>query len=263
MKTKVLWVLVLSATTVGATEALASNRENTTDGTPTLTSTITPAAALTPDSSSPAPSFTPTPMVAPTWAPQAVGPVSETLKPKKPSRWISSAALGVGLPLSPNIQTAYTSGFDADLGSGYRVTDNFSIWLDLNLDLFGSKNDTLTNGNNFTLIEAAFWARYRIFNGDFSPYFFVGPGIAYNEYRSNQGAIIDVNTGYGYIPYSYEFDFLTEGGFGLEMSLGSGLATFLQGRVTYDFISPSFAAYGSTDSPLVVMPLELGIVFGL
>ena len=74
-------------------------------------------------------------MVAPDWAPQAAGAVPENLKPKKPSPWMSSAAIGVGVPMSQNIQSAYTSGFDADLGTGLKVADRFSVWLDFDLDL--------------------------------------------------------------------------------------------------------------------------------
>jgi hypothetical protein len=201
--------------------------------------------------------------VAPTWAPQAVGYPVETPKTKKPSPYMSSAGLGIGLPLSEHARTAYTMGIDMDLGSGYKVSDNLSLWLDINLDFLNSQNDNLTNGNNFTIIEAAFWARYRILDTDISPYFFLGPGIAYNEYRSDQGAIYDYNTGYGYIPYIYEFDFLAEGGLGIEMRLGGGLTSFLQGKVTYDFTSSHFAGYGSTDSPILVMPFELGMIFGI
>ena len=92
----------------------------------------------------------------------------------------------------------------------------------------------------------------------------MGPGIGYNEYRSNQGAVIDQNTGSGYIPInSYEIDFLVEGGVGMELGLGGGFATFLQTKVTYDFTSGPFGQYGSTDSPLIVMPLELGMLFGM
>lgn len=202
-------------------------------------------------------------MVAPTWAPQAVGYPTETLKAKKPSPYMSSAGLGIGVPLSGHTRSAYTTGFDVDLGSGYKVSDNLSFWLDINLDLLNSQNNNATQGNNFTIIEAAFWARYRILDSDLSPFLFIGPGIAYNEYRSNQGAVIDYNTGYGYIPYTYEFDFLAEGGLGLEMRMGGGLTGFLQGKVTYDFMSSDFAGYGSTDSPIIVMPLELGLIFGI
>lgn len=230
-----------------------------------------PAPTLTPldrSTASPTPSPTPwpthPPLVAPTWAPMSAGPVPEQMKPKQPSPWMSSLGLGVGVPASPNLQNAYTVGFDAELGSGLKLTDQFSLWLDFNLDLYNSKNDNLTNGNNFTVIEAAFWARYRLLDSDISPYFFVGPGLSYNEYRSDQGAVVDVNTGYGYIPVNaYEIDFLAEGGFGLDMKLGGSLMAFLQGKLTYDFTSAPFAGYGSTDSPLVLVPFDLGLIFGI
>lgn len=88
--------------------------------------------------------------------------------------------------------------------------------------------------------------------------------MAYNEYRSNQGAVIDPTTGYGYIPVNaYEFDFLLEGGLGLDVRMDKGMSAYLQGKLTYDFTSPQFAGYGSTDSPLVIMPFEIGIILGI
>ena len=166
--------------------------------------------------------------------------------------------------MSKNLKTAYSTGFYADLGSGLKVADSFSVWLDFDLGLYSSQNNALTNNSDFTLIEAALWARYRILDSDISPYIFAGPGISYNEYRSNQGAVIDVNTGYGYIPVNaYEFDFLAEGGLGLDVRMGKGMTAFLQGKLTYDFTSAPFAGYGSADSPVIVMPFELGLIFGI
>ncbi len=205
-----------------------------------------------------------TPILAPTWAPESSGPVPEQMKKKKPSDFMSSAGLGIGIPESHGLQTAYGTGFNADLGTGYKVTDQFSLWLDLDLDLFNSKNDSLTNNSNFTVIEAVLWARYRFLESDISPYFFIGPGLSYNEYRSDQGINVDANTGYGYIPINaYEFDLLAEGGLGLEMRVGGGMATFIQGKLTYDFTTAHFAGYGSTDSPNILMPFEIGLLFGI
>ena len=170
----------------------------------------------------------------------------------------------MGVPLSTNLQSTYSTAFNAGLGSGLKVSDNFSLWLDFNLEIYNSKNNQATHNNDFSLIEAAFWARYRILDSDLSPFFFAGPGISYNEYRSNQGAVLDPNTGYGYIPInSYEFDFLAEGGLGVDLRMAQGMTAYLQGKLTYDFASAAFAGYGSTDSPIIVMPFELGIIFGI
>ena len=193
----------------------------------------------------------------------SAGPVPEQMKPKKPSPWMSSMGLGVGLPLSENLGQAYTMGFNADLGSGLKITNAFSLWLDFDLDLYTSKNDGLTHNNNYTMIEGALWARYRFLETDWSPFVFLGPGLSYNEYRSDQGAVYSPYTG-GYIPVnSYEFDVLAEAGLGLEMKLGGGLTSFVQGKITYDFTSGGFAGFGNTDSPIIVSPLELGMIFGI
>jgi hypothetical protein len=251
MKNKILLALIFIA---GAGVSFAG-------GTPTYTptATVTSTATVT---------FTPrptnTPILAPTWAPESSGPVPEQMQKKKPSDLMSSAGLGIGLPQSRGLKTAYGTGFFADLGTGLKVNDRLSFWLDLNLDLFNSKNDSLTNGNNFTVIEAAFWTRYRMLDSDMSPYFFLGPGISYNEYRSDGGIIIYDDYGDGYIPVdSYEFDFLAEGGLGLEMRVGGGLAAFIQGKLSYDFTTAHFAGYGSTDSPTIITPFEIGLLFGI
>jgi hypothetical protein len=215
---------------------------------------------------------TPTVTPSPTWVPQKFTPkdlppaVQATVQPepsRKPSPWMSLTGLGIGLPAA-HLGNAYGTAFEAELGSGLKISHSFSIWLDVNLGFFGSRNDTLTGGNNYTMIEAAFWGRYRFLSGDFSPYLFAGPGVAYNENRSNGSAQYDPNTGVAYIPINaFEVDFLVEGGLGFDLALGEGLDLFLQGKLTYDFSSSNFAAYAATDSPILVVPVETGILFGL
>ncbi len=253
MKAKPSWVLCLGMLVA----PLAAS------GVPSPTPTSSPV-----QTAPPTPVFTPwptsTPLVAPTWAPMSAGAVPEAMKPKKPSPWLSSIGLGAGVPLSGNLQTAYSAGFHAGLGTGLKVTDQISLWANFDLGLYNSRNDALTKNSDFTFIEGVLGLRYRFLDSDVSPYLFGGPGIAYNEYRSNQGAVIDPATGYGYIPVNaYEFDFLAEGGVGLDVRMAKGMSAFLQGKMTYDFMSASFAGYGSTDSPLVIMPFEIGIIFGI
>jgi hypothetical protein len=251
MKNGILSALVFVSAVGAALAGGTSTLTNTPTITPTGTSTFTPLP-------------TNTPILAPTWAPESAGPVPKEMQKKKSSNFMSSAGLGIGLSRSPHLRTAYGTGFYADLGTGYRVTDQFSLWLDLNLDLFDSKNDQLTNGNNFTIVEAVFWARYRFLPSDISPYIFFGPGLSYNEYRSDGGAVIDTYDYYEYIPINtIEFDFLAEGGLGLEVKLDKETAAFLQGKLTYDFTTAHFAGYGSTDSPNIVVPIEIGLLFGI
>lgn len=172
--------------------------------------------------------------------------------------------LGVGIPLSPHLTSAYSAAFNLNLGAGVRVSDQWTFWLDVALALYGSKNDHLTQGNNFNLINAALWARYRLLDSDFSPFVLGGPGLAYNENRSNNTEIYDPSTGDGYIPINgYEVDLMAEGGAGLDLRMGEGASVFLQARVAYDFTSPRFAGFASTDNPLVVMPIEIGMIFGI
>lgn len=230
-------------------------------GTPTLLPTVAPS----PGTSSPGlPPPKPAAIVAPAWAPEAAGPVSpREAARKKASPWLSQIGLGVGVPLSRGLGSAYASAFQVDLGSGLKVSDAFSIWLDLNLGFYNSKNDALTGGNNYTLIEAAFWGRFRLFPSTFSPYLFAGPGLAYNENRSDGALQYDPNTGYAYVPVNaYEIDLIAEGGLGLDLKMGGGTDVFLQGKLTCDFTSSHFAGYASTDSPVMVMPLEAGVIFG-
>ena len=119
-------------------------------------------------------------------------------------------------------------------------------------------------GKLLNIIEAVFWARYRLLESNISPYVFLGPGLAYNEYRSDGGIIVDTTTYYEYIPIdAIEFDFLAEGGLGLEMRLDKEMAVLLQGKLTYDFTTAHFANFGSTDSPNIVVPIEIGLLFGI
>ncbi len=226
------------------------------------TKTATPTVTDTPVVLS-SPTITPTPIRAPRWAPSAAGPVPAEAQAKGKSPWMSSIGLGVGLPVSPHLEQAYTLGFNVNLGAGYKVNDAFSVWLDVALDLFSSKNDVLTQDNKFTLINASLWVKYRFLTSDFSPYLFAGPGLAYNENRSDQAPIYDPDTGIAYSPINaYEVDFLAEGGLGLEIKMAQGASAYLQTRLTYDFVSTHFANYAYTDSPIVIVPLEAGVLFG-
>jgi hypothetical protein len=210
------------------------------------------------------PTPTTTPIRAPQWAPSEAGIGSASITSRKPSPWMSLTGIGIGLPISSNLGKAYSLGFNVELGAGYKVTDQFSLWIDVDLDLLNSKNDVLTNNNNFTLGEAAFWVKYRILTSDLSPTIFFGPGLSYNENRSNSVLLYDQNTGYESVPVNaYEFDFLVEGGLGLDLKMVEGIHAFLQGKMTYDFTSVHFAGFASTDSPIVVVPLEAGVLFGI
>lgn len=172
--------------------------------------------------------------------------------------------MGVGIPLSPRLASAYTNAFNLNLGAGVRASSRWTFWLDLSLALYGSRNDQLTGGNNLNLINAALWARWRILDSDLSPYLLAGPGLAYNENRSNNTEIYDPTTGNGYVPINrYEVGFLAEGGAGLDLRIGEGASVFLQARMAYDFTSSSFAIFAYTDSPIKVMPIEIGMIFGI
>jgi hypothetical protein len=248
-------VLVLAVGSLKANESTAQKSFPTQVDTPATPLVYTPAALPTPN---------PAPIVAPTWAPEKAGNFPDNPAPHKSSPWMSSIGLGIGIPMSRNLNKAYAPGFNFNLGSGYKITGQFSLWFDLNVALYSSKSNTLTGGNNYTMIGATFLARYRFLESDLSPYLFTGPGLAYNENRSNGVLQYNPATGYAYVPINaYEFDLLAEGGLGLGIRLGGGSEAFLQGKWTYDFTSPHFAGFASTDSPIIVMPLEMGLLFGL
>ncbi len=229
----------------------------------TWTPTATPTFIVNGSSSS---LETPTPISSKPEMLWTLGPATTPVSPinrEKPSKWVSSTGLGIGLPGSGNIQKAYGPAFAFDLGSGYLLSNRLSLWLNVGLDQFSSKNDSLTNGNNYMVIGAAFLIRARLLLSDFSPYFFLGPGLAYNENRSDNTIQYDSNTGYSNVPInSYEFDFLAEGGLGFQLKAGEGIDLYLEGKLIYDFASSHFAGTASTDSPDILIPLEMGVIFG-
>lgn len=135
--------------------------------------------------------------------------------------------------------------------------------MDLDLNQFTSKNDTLTHNNNLMVVSAALLLRYRVIQTDLYPYFFAGPGITYNEYRSNKTAQLDETYDILYIPInSDEVDFLTEGGLGIALAVGEGANLFIQGKCSIDFTSIRFANFSSMESPILIIPIEMGILVG-
>jgi hypothetical protein len=233
----------------------------------TVTPVDTPTATFTPSATNtPGPSATPVaseaPLKAPQWSDVKTVPQDIPVNPKI-SPWMSLIGLGLDIPGSSHFDQAYALGFDLDLGTGYRLDDQWSLWVNLSLGQFDSKNDTLTQNNNFMIIEAALWLKFRLIDADFSPYFFLGPGLAYGENRSNQAIQYDPVTGFYDIPVNeYEIDWLAEAGAGLDLRVGDGIHFYLQGRLISDFVSPSFAAYASKDSPVLLIPVEFGMLFG-
>ncbi|HVM33379.1 MAG TPA: hypothetical protein VMU88_09620 [bacterium] len=229
------------------------------------TATLPPAITATPGPSPASPPSalkTPAIPAAPQWAQVKTVPKDVLVNPKL-SPWMSSLGIGVGIPAGAEFPKAYGLGFDLQLGSGYRLDDHWSLWLDFSLGQFGSRNDTLSQNNNFMMVEAALGLKYRLTDESFSPFLFAGPGLAYGENRSNQAVQYDPGTGSYDIPINrYEVDAVVEGGLGIDLRVADALHFYLQGRVVCDFISEDFAAYASKDSPLVLVPVELGILFG-
>ncbi len=226
--------------------------------TPTGTSTPTVVPAL----STPSPS--PTAMVAPEWAPSKAS-LPTYQEPKKPekSRWETLTGLGASIPLSSHFQRAYATGFSLDLGEGYQFTDLFSGWLMVNIEPFNSKNDALTGGENFNLIDAALLAKVNLTSSGVSPYLFAGPGVAYNETRSNTAVVYDDYGDY-YLPISsYEVDLMAVGGAGIDLKAAEGFKVFLQGKVVVDLTSSGFAYSSASDSPLILIPIQIGVIFGI
>jgi hypothetical protein len=178
----------------------------------------------------------------------------------KPGVWLSLISVGAGIPQSPNLQEAYNTSFHLGLGVGLRVSAPLSLWLDFSLDQSNNKNASLTHNNNYMLIGLAGLTRWRFLSSDFSPFVFLGPGLAYNENRSTI-PVVDTTYNTVTVPISgYEFDFLMEGGLGFGFEALNGLEVFLQGRVLLDLTSTRFEAVGDTDSPVKLIPVEAGVV---
>jgi hypothetical protein len=223
--------------------------------TPTPGSSPSPTAAPTPVH---------TPLRAPTWAPTSAGTEPGVHHEKKGAHWLSRTGLGLAVPASPSLQSNYSLGFGADVGTGYRLSDRLSLWLDFGLSAFNAKNPTAAVNNNYTLICAALSLKYRLATSGLAPYLFAGPGLAYNESRNVNNPQYDEYTGILYIPVTaYEFDPVLQGGAGLELDLGDGAAFYLQGKVLCDYLSPSFAADVEADNQTLCWQLELGTLFGL
>jgi tetratricopeptide (TPR) repeat protein len=221
---------------------------------------------------------------------EAIRPAPEKTKLNKPLSWFILGDLGAVFPISPNLQSAYEPFITLDLGLGYKITKDFSFCLDFGGAFTGSQNSTVgnTNINTFDILYAAFWARYRIPTGlGIDPYFFIGPGITHNEYSysapgDNDNNYVDYGTSMRPAPHLYhskdqsqgsnssnndnsytigtETDFLMEGGLGFEVRVSTNKLIYLQGKLTYDYTSPYFANLGSTDSPIVAVPAEFGLI---
>ena len=213
---------------------------------PTGTPTIGPAL-LAPDS-------------APSQADSPGHPYFPANEVKGSSKWHSSMALGVVIPGSAGLQSNYPLGFSGSLGSGYQFTRQFSGWIQFDFDHFTPRG---TGETQYNIVCLALLAKWNLTDSSLSPYVFMGPGGSYNEVRSNTAAGYDDYTGQYYFPVNqYEIDLVAEGGLGLSLRLSDSFRLFLQGKMTVNFISPSFAANVLGDSPSFLIPVQTGVELG-
>ena len=206
----------------------------------------------------------PVTLVAPGSAPsEADAPGAKPIprKTKGQSRWRSSMALGGVFPQSAGLQSNYPLGFNASLGSGYQFSDLLSEWIILDFDHLSPRG---AQGTQYNIVGLALWTKVNLTDSAISPFVFLGPGLAYNEIRSNTASGYDYYAGQFYFPVNaYEVDFLAETGIGLEWKLAETFRLFLEGKVTLNFLSSSFAPKALADSPSVLIPLQMGVNLGL
>ncbi|HET9870109.1 MAG TPA: hypothetical protein VFR02_06415, partial [bacterium] len=134
--------------------------------TPTPTPTVTasqPVPAVTPVPTPVSPGTQPL-LRAPDWTEVKTAPGNLHPLGKK-SPWMSLLGLGADIPLGTGMARGYAVGFDLDLGTGYRLDDDWSLWANASLGQFSSRDDGLTRHNNFMMIEGAVWAKYRFSRG--------------------------------------------------------------------------------------------------
>ena len=170
--------------------------------------------------------------------------------------WELMFGSGMAIPNSNNFFQNYNSAFDFNYGIGYKLSNVLTILMEVDNAGFFPKNNTMGGSFNFGISNVGFLGKIRFSSRGIRPYVFAGPGIAFNSYNLNftyQGLNASASKS--------EDDFLMEAGLGLEVPLIKGIYIFLQGKMSYVFMTNNYSNFGSVDNLTGVIPVQAGVVF--
>jgi hypothetical protein len=152
-------------------------------------------------------------------------------------------ALGPSVPIGDFANTN-GRGFNFSWTNGNRFGPYFSLLGEAEYHLFPAVGSSYLFTDSFAIIQLVLVGKIRLIDAGFTPYLIGGPGMTFNV---NMGG----STG------SLNPSFLWEAGAGLELTLDSGTALYVQGKYCANYVPTSL--YPTT--PLTYIPLQAGIVY--
>lgn len=166
---------------------------------------------------------------------------------------------GIGIPTSSQAATLLTTGFSGDGQIGYAFSRDFSLSLESGFDSLPVATTQLGHGQTSASITHVPLEAVGQFNinagGGVWPYILVGVGVAFDSYSSNPA--VPAGSGQTTSWTNFELD----PGIGVAVDLSKNVNIFVQGKFDMDFETTTGKGGELSDSPLTIIPVQIGVNF--
>jgi outer membrane protein W len=175
---------------------------------------------------------------------------------------------GTAMPASDSAVSIFNSGFGIDARIGYVFDDTFSLGLETGFYDLGATTTFLSQHGlsvsgataNMSHIPALLTLQFNLGDpgGPIQPYLLFAGGLAFDS-NNLQGA--SFNTGVTTSWTNFEFD----PGVGVAFVLDKKMSLFIQAKCAMDFDdnNSSDTNAQSSDAPIILVPIQLGLNFAL
>jgi opacity protein-like surface antigen len=164
---------------------------------------------------------------------------------------------GIAIPVSSQAASVLSAGFSGEGQVGYAFSRDFSLSLESGFDSLPFQSSKLATGVTASITHVPLEAvgQYNIkAGGGVWPYILVGVGVAFDSY-SVSGITLPAGTTTSWT--NFELD----PGIGVAVDLTKDINIFVQGKLAMDFETTTGTKAEFTDSPLITIPVQIGVNF--
>jgi outer membrane protein W len=185
--------------------------------------------------------------------------------------WFVQVEGGLGIPISSQAATVFSPGFSGEAQVGYAFSKDFSLSVESGFDSLpfntttaqknaGISGATFTSVPSLTHIPLELVGQYNISTGgSVTPYVLVGVGVCFDSAGGTlSGSYQGTSFSQATTSQSYT-NFELDPGIGVSFEIAKQFNIFVQGKLDMDFGATTGANAESTDNPIMIIPVEVGL----
>ena len=194
-------------------------------------------------------------------------------------KWFIQLQGGGRFPVSDDAAVRFNAGPHIEGGIGYVFSDGFTLglesgtgWLNYSAQPFINQvqqqyavtGATAETGNVYlTHTPLEIFGQYSFLtNSSFAPYVFLGAGVAFDVAHGGSVEVDHQGTAWLFdIPSDRWINLELDPGFGVVLAISDLTKIFLQGKLEMDFAPTTGSHVESSDSPLIMIPVQAGVKF--